>query len=198
LIAEFAGLRQRRADRGRRIEGRLAELGVDLDYARVAEIAGDAPVGRPHIAEALVEVGAVTDLSEAFSRYLADGGPAWEPKGAGDPVRLVRLAKSAGAAVVVAHPGGGSAGDPVDAALADELVAAGLDGVEADHPTHDAATAEHWRAYAKANRLEVTGASDFHGDRKDVGLGACRTASEVVGRLAARAGTGYPRSATEG
>lgn len=181
LLAECARLRGERERRARATLARLADLGVHVTYEAVLAEAGTAPVGRPHIAAALVAAGAVADLRAAFDTYLADGGPAYVPKHALPPAAGVALIRAAGGVAVIAHPGLGR--PQGDTRLVEELHAAGLAGIEADHPGHDAATAAFWRAFARDRGMHATGCSDFHGGRKDVKIGERTTARAVVEAL---------------
>ena len=195
LAAELARLRDARTDRARRMVERFNTLGVPVTFARVAELAGAAPVGRPHVAQAVVETGACADEREVFDRYLADGGPADVPKHAVDPVRAVELLRGAGATVVLAHPGLFGARDgatEVPVAVLDGMVAAGLAGVEARHPAHDAPTVDRWTALAAERGLVVTAGSDFHGGERDGTVGAAVTDRDAVDRLRSLRPTGAP------
>lgn len=186
LVDECARLREERRDRAGRILERLALHGVDIDPQRVAMRAGGAPIGRPHVAAAMVDAGVVASVREAFDVWLHDGGPAYVPKHAVAPADGVRLLRGAGGAVVLAHPGLSSRDAPVDERLLDELVAAGLDGVEADHAGHEPDVADRWRELARERELVATGSSDFHGATKDVALGARTTSLDVVESLRRR------------
>ncbi len=184
LREECDRLRNERSRRAVQICERLDDLGVGVDVARVRALAGTAPIGRPHIASAMIEAGHVPDVQTAFDRYLADGGPAYVPKYAVDPVRGVRLLADAGGATVLAHPGvSEDGGGPVTPDLLDELAAAGLHGVEVDHPAHEPDVADRWRQMANAHGLVVTGASDFHGERKSLHIGERTTTAATVEHL---------------
>jgi predicted metal-dependent phosphoesterase TrpH len=186
LMAECDRLRNERVRRAQEICAKLAALGMPVDVDRVKQIAGEAPIGRPHVASAMIEAGYVTDISEAFDEYLADGGPAYVPKYAVDPLRGLRLLRDAGGAVVLAHPGvSEDGGGPVTPALLDELAAAGLAGVESDHPAHEPEVVERWRVLATKHALVTTGASDFHGERKDLRLGDRTTSASTLELLRA-------------
>ncbi|MEX0831927.1 MAG: PHP domain-containing protein [Nitriliruptoraceae bacterium] len=189
LVAELARLRDERTDRARRIVSRFNELGIEITFERVAKIAGAAPIGRPHIAQAVVESGAVTSAREVFDRYLADGGPANVEKHAVHPVRAVELLVAAGGVAVLAHPGLYGARDGVggiDDVVIDELAAAGLAGIEADHPDHDETQCQHYRQLAAGLGLVVTAGSDYHGEAKTNLLGSATTDREQVEALRSR------------
>ena len=186
LRAELDRLRDERTDRARRIVERFRGLGIAVSFDRVRELAGEAPIGRPHIAQAVVELGAAASVREVFDRYLADGGPAYVEKHAVDPVRAVELLVAAGGVAVLAHPGLYGRRDGAEG-VPDELVAAmadaGLAGVEADHPDHSAEHTRRYRDLAASLRLEVTAGSDHHGEGDLDRLGVATTPREVVERL---------------
>ncbi len=186
LRAECQRLREERFRRAERIMALLDGLGVTVDRDAVTRIAGKAPVGRPHIAQAMVQAGYVESIDDAFDRYLADGGPAWVVKHAIAPEDGVRLIRDAGGAAVLAHPGLrlGEADEP---SLIDRLCVAGLAGVEADHAGHDPVAVAFWRRVAVERALLVTGSSDFHGARKEAKMGAATTPVVVVEALWERA-----------
>jgi predicted metal-dependent phosphoesterase TrpH len=116
-------------------------------------------VGRPQIAQALVEAGYVRTRGEAFQRFLEHGGPAYEPRRGVSPEDVIAIVHAAGGIASLAHPGP-SRHD----ALVPALAAAGLDALEARHSDHDPAAEAHYRALAREHGLLVSGGSDFHGD----------------------------------
>ena len=83
---------------------RLAKRGVNLDWERVQEIAGDGSVGRPHVAQAILEKGYIDNLQEAFTRYLAFGGPAYVRRAKMTPGEAIDLILKAKGIPVLAHP----------------------------------------------------------------------------------------------
>lgn len=196
LYRERELVRDDRVPRARGMVARLQDLGVPITWEQVARIAGDGSVGRPHIATALVELGVVHNVSEAFTaHWLANNGPAYVPKHELDPFDAIRLVKAAGGVTVFAHPGAHTRGETVpDTAIA-ELAAAGLDGLEVDHTDHDAPTRARLRALAAELGLLPTGSSDYHGSRKQTPLGACVTDPEVYAEIARRATGAVPISA---
>ncbi len=192
LVAECDRLRNERLRRAEAIVAQLAQLGAAVDIDAVLAAAGGAPVGRPHIAAAMVGAGVVADVEAAFDGYLADGGPAYVEKHALHPLDAVALIRRAGGAAVLAHPGLGERTGRVGEALLDALAAAGLAGIEADHAGHDEPTRQAWREAAARRDLCVTGSSDFHGTRDDCTVGASTTPGAVLDELRARAGQPVP------
>lgn len=185
LVEELDRLRDERTDRARRIVARFRDLGVEVSFERVRELAADAPIGRPHIAQAVVETGAAASTREVFDTWLADGGPAYVEKHAVAPDRAVELLVAACGVPVLAHPGlyGGEGDHGLSAELIERLTEVGLAGVEADHPDHTPEQRSRYRDIAVGLGIEVTGGSDYHGDSKTNRLGEVTTPREVVERL---------------
>ncbi|MEV0488173.1 PHP domain-containing protein [Streptomyces sp. NPDC050508] len=193
LFAERELVRDDRVPRARAMVGRLQELGVPVTWEQVARIAGEGSVGRPHVATALVELGVVPTVNDAFTEdWLADGGRAHVAKHETDPFEAIRLVKAAGGVTVFAHPGASKRGHTVPEAAIAEMAAAGLDGIEVDHMDHDAETRVRLRGLAKELGLLTTGSSDYHGSRKSVQLGEYTTDPEVYGEITRRATGAFP------
>ncbi|MBD0710988.1 MULTISPECIES: PHP domain-containing protein [unclassified Streptomyces] len=193
LLAERELVRDDRVPRARAMVGKLRELGVPVTWEQVARIAGDGSVGRPHVAEALVELGVVPDVSGAFTpEWLADGGRAHVAKHELDPVDAIRLVKAAGGVTVFAHPLAVKRGQVLPEASIARLAEAGLDGIEVDHMDHDEATRARLRGLAKELGLLATGSSDYHGSRKTCRLGEYTTDPEIYGEITRRAAGAFP------
>jgi hypothetical protein len=187
LAAELTRIRDDRVLRARAMVDKLAGLGVDVSWEQVAAIAGQAVVGRPHIARAMADSGAIASPREAFSRdWIADGGRAYVGRYALDPVRAIGLVRAAGGVTVLAHPRAGR-----DTRVTDEqitrLAAVGLAGLEVFHP--DQSGAERARLLALAHDLDLvaTGGSDDHGSLTDYRLGCETTSGEAYHDLLGRA-----------
>jgi predicted metal-dependent phosphoesterase TrpH len=163
--AELQRLRDDRFRRGELMVEKLQELGFDVSFERVREIAGGENIVRPHVAQAMVEAGIVATEKEAFDEWIADGRPAHVGKHALDPVDAVGLIRSAGGVCVLAHPGMWGDASSVPQGLIEAMAAAGMGGLEVDHPDHDEDKRAHYRALAERLGLVPTGGSDCHGDR---------------------------------
>ncbi|AJT64569.1 PHP domain-containing protein [Streptomyces chattanoogensis] len=193
LARERELVRDDRVPRAQAMVGKLRELGVPVTWDRVAEIAGDGAVGRPHIATALVELGVIGSVSDAFtSQWLANDGRAYVEKHELDPFDAIRLVKAAGGVTVFAHPLAVKRGSCVPEPVIGELAAAGLDGIEVDHMDHDAPTRARLRGLAAELGLLTTGSSDYHGSRKTCRLGDCTTDPEIYGEIVRRATGAFP------
>ncbi len=166
LAAELSGMRRRRADRARVMVEKLGRLGIDIDYADVeARAAG--PIGRPHVAEALVAAGHVADRQEAFDRYLADRAPAHTPHKGFGPQDAVRLIAESGGAPVLAHPNTlAMAPGELDRLVAG-LRGAGLAGIEVHRSDHTLDDRRRLGALADRHGLVPSGGSDFHRPGED-------------------------------
>ncbi|WP_431992702.1 PHP domain-containing protein [Streptomyces albogriseolus] len=199
LLAERELVRDDRVPRAKGMIAKLNALGVPVTWEQVARIAGDGSVGRPHVASALVELGVVGSVSDAFTpEWLADGGRACVPKHETDPFEAVRLVKNAGGVTVFAHPAAVKRGRTVPESAIAELAAAGLDGIEVDHMDHDPDTRTRLRGLADELGLLVTGSSDYHGSRKACVLGEFSTDPEVYGEITRRATGAFPVPGTGG
>ena len=189
LRAEFARLREARERRGELMVERLRELGYPISMERVREIAGGAPIVRPHIAQAMVEAGIVPTEDEAFTEaFIADGGRAYVAKHALHPLDALELIRRAGGVCVLAHPGMWGGEREVPEELVVEMAERGMAGLEVDHPDHAPQQRERYRALARRLGLVPTGASDCHGTRYDpVRLGCCTTDPEAFALLRERA-----------
>lgn len=188
LAEEMDRLRNERFRRAQQIVGKFNGLGIEVAFSRVQELAGNAPIGRPHIAAAVVEAGGATTTQDVFDHFLADGGPANVPKHAVHPVRAVELLVAAGGVAVLAHPGlfGSRTGEAMPDEVVESMVAAGMAGIEADHPDHSEAQRRHYNDLATPLGLVVTAGSDYHGEAKDQDLGDAVVAAAVVEELQAR------------
>ena len=189
LVEELQRLRDDRERRGDMMVERLVALGYPVRFERVKEIAGDAPIIRPHIAQAMVEAGIVPDAKSAFTEeFIGSNGAAYVEKHALHPLAALGLIHGAGGVCVMAHPGTFRETKPVPATLIEEMAAAGLDGIEASHPEHTPEVEAKYVDMANALGLILTGGSDCHGTRYEpVRLGMRSTAPEQFERLKARA-----------
>lgn len=176
FLQDFQRERYLRLDR---ILAKLAALGLPLSKASVLRKAGDGVIGRPHIADAMVEEGLVDSYLDAFNRFLANDRPAFVPKmklAANDAVKLLH---ETGGIATIAHPG-----QDIPDEIVMDMIGAGVDAIETIHPRHSASRTQYYSAIAEAHGLLTTGGSDFHGGRKDdENIGDYRVKYEVVEKM---------------
>ena len=179
-------LRWLRENRGRRVELMVAKLN-DLGYAitldRVLEIAQGGALGRPHLAQALLEKGYVRSYDEAFRTIIAKDAPAYVSRVGLTPLEAVELVRTHGGVPSLAHPGTVERLEE----LIPKLVAVGLAGIECFYAEHSPSWTAPCLALARAHDLVPTGGSDFHG-RSEHGadLGAVFVPPETIELLEAR------------
>jgi predicted metal-dependent phosphoesterase TrpH len=155
-LREFRASRERR---GIRIVELLREQGIELDVNRVLAKAEGGALGRPHVAEALVEAGHVADHAEAFAKYIGEGCPAYVEKFKMGPADAIRSIRAANGLAFVAHPGY----YVDDTGSFDTLLDHGFDGIEVFHPYHRPAMVERLLGIARDRGLLISGGSDYHG-----------------------------------
>jgi hypothetical protein len=140
--------------------------------------------GRPHLADALIDLGVVAHRDDAFPRLLAANGPYYVEYVAPETREGVAAVRAAGGVPVLAHPRGRHGAVLTDSRIAD-LVDAGLMGLEVDHRDHDDTARYGLRILAKDLGLFVTGSSDYHGAGKLNALGENTTDPGVVAEVEA-------------
>lgn len=189
LAAELDRIRADRVERARRMV-RLIAVDYPLSWDDVlAHAQAGATVGRPHIADAMVARGYLADRAAAFASVLHTGSPYYVRHYAADPVRMIGLVRVAGGVPVMAHPLAARRGRVVSEDVIARMAAAGLAGLEADHPDHLPDERARLHGLAGELGLLVTGSSDYHGRGRSDRIGACTTDPEVVARIEA-AGNG--------
>jgi predicted metal-dependent phosphoesterase TrpH len=179
LVAAIARYRDSRRERARKILARLKGLGIRIALEEVEEIARGGALGRPHVAEALMQGGHIETFQEAFQRYLGHHAPAYVPKQTVTLEEAVAVVREAGGVTVLAHPG---------TLNRDHLIAAwvarGLDGIEVWHSKHAPADVTRFKGIAKQHSLLMTGGSDYHGERTpDVSIGGVLVPEEALKSL---------------
>jgi 3',5'-nucleoside bisphosphate phosphatase len=182
-------LREERLSRGERIVTALAADGYPVVWDRIVARSEGGVVGRPHIARALVEAGVVESVDHAFATLLHHRSPYYAAKADTDVLDGIRLVRAAGGVPVFAHGLATSRGRVVgDDAIA-AMTAAGLLGLEVDHPDHTPDQRAYLRALADGLGLIRTGSSDYHGTNKRTPIATCTTEPDQYEALLA-AGTG--------
>lgn len=186
LLAELEKTRADRETRAQRMVVRLAEdYPITWDDV-LAQTEPGTTIGRPHLADALVASGVVSNRDEAFATMLRPGTRYYVGHYAPAAADVVRAVRDAGGVPVFAHPGADARGRIVPDSTIAELASAGLAGLEVDHRDHTPAMRDHLRDLAGALGLLVTGSSDYHGRGKLNRIGENTTAPEVLEAIEAQ------------
>ena len=167
VLAQF---RKGREGRGEKMVQLLNEMGFEITWQRVIELAQGGAIARPHIARALLEKGYITELKDAFDLYIGRGRPAYVNREKLSPEESVELIKKFGGAPVLAHPT--YTKDPE--ALVASLVPRGLVGMEVYYKNYNPETVNALLGIAQRHGLLALGGSDYHasheGDEVEPGL----------------------------
>lgn len=183
LLAEINKAREARQTRAELMVERLA-VDFPITWARVAEhVSPGATVGRPHIADALVHAGVVSDRSEAFKQILTARSRYFVGHYAPAPADAVALVRAAQGVPVFAHPVASARGRVVREETFREMIDAGLLGLEVDHRDNPEEGRIWLRKLAAEHDLLVTGSSDYHGTGKPNVLGENLTSEQILTRV---------------
>lgn len=205
LSRELEGIQWERDNRNHLIVDKLNTLpevqnkgGVSWELVR-SFVDENTQIGRPHLAQALMKIGVVSSVQQAFDEYLADGKKAHASKRVLTPQRAVELIHDAGGVAIWAHPTRppSERSSAFDLSRGDELLklwlAWGLDGLETFYGAYTPEEVAWTMARAREHGLVGTGGSDFHGATKPNVLlgkvnGGASVPDDVLRALKARAG----------
>ncbi|HSP88325.1 MAG TPA: PHP domain-containing protein, partial [Ignavibacteriaceae bacterium] len=153
--------REERIKRAGRIVNKLMNLGFEIHLDEILAKAKNSSVGRPHIAQVMLEKGIVSSYYEAFNKYIGNGSPAHEKKVHLSPQSAFRIINDAGGLSFIAHPGN------IPENLLKELIDSGMDGIEVTHPSHSKLQQKFYRGIVNSYFLLESGGSDFHGGKRE-------------------------------
>jgi predicted metal-dependent phosphoesterase TrpH len=168
--------REERLKRAVRIVTKLNQLGLSLTIDDVLRESKNSAVGRPHIAQAMLNKGLINNFYEAFNKYIGNNGPAYEKKVHLSPRSAFKIINDAGGLSFIAHPGN------MEESLLKELIEEGVDGIEVIHSSHSPSQVKFYRGVVNEYFLLESGGSDLHGGRRedDTNFGRVFTKYAVV------------------
>ncbi len=184
FLAKLDELRDGRIERAKRIIAKLNRIKIPLTFESViGKVGATSSVGRPHIANTMVEEGLAATYGEVFDKYIGIGRPAYEANYPFPPEAAISMIADAGGLSFLAHPS-----HFVNEELLKHLLDSGLDGIEVIHPSHSPEETAYYDRYADENSLLKSGGSDFHGGLKndDANLGAYVIRHEWVNKMIER------------
>lgn len=194
LNEQLARIREGRIGRAKKMAEVLTEMGAPIRFERILEIAGEGSVGRPHVAQALLEAGHISSYSEAFAKYIGRDSPAYVERMKFSPAEACALIRRAGGLPVFAHPVHFDRWGKIktrfdESGLLPDMLDAGLVGLEVYYTGYDAVTIEQLLSTARRYGLLATGGTDFHGVRpNEPDLGGVYVPMKVARKLKERAG----------
>jgi 3',5'-nucleoside bisphosphate phosphatase len=184
LVSELGAIRDDREWRAKGMIEKLNALGVPVTFERVRAIAKGESIVRPHVAQAMVDLGVIKSTVDAFTPdWILEGGRAYVEKKALTPEAAVTLIGEAGGVAVIAHPIWHPKPPEDQEGLIDLLVPLGLAGVEVDHPDLDPEARARFRSIAASRGLVATGSSDYHGNDHGGRIGENTTDPDVLDAL---------------
>lgn len=183
IVAEQQAMVASRASRGDDIVVLMCADGLPISIERVREIAAGAPIGRPHIARALMEAGKVPTIDAAFGGLLAKSGPYYVRKPNTDLFHAVQMINAAGGVAVLAHPWTRGSDRLLTPSMIRGLAISGLGGIEVDHPDQDDTVRAALGRLCRDLDLIHTGSSDYHGANKTLLIGQENTAESALRRI---------------
>jgi hypothetical protein len=185
-LARFATrLREEREQRMEAMVARMRKLGFPVTMRHVRDVAGEAQLGRPHLARVLVDQGWCVDVKDAFDRFLGTGRAAWVDRFKLEGAEAIRLIRKAGGTATLAHP----FASRMERYEIQTLARAGLAGLEVLHSEHLPQVRQKYLALARELDLVPTAGSDYHGPQvtPETRLGTVGMPPEELARLRARA-----------
>lgn len=186
LLDVFRRTRQDRETRARRIVDNLS-ADYPISWEDVLDFAPEGgPVGRPHIADALVRAGCFPDRCAAFVHALHPSGPYYVHHWAPEPVEAVRLVLKAGGVPVLAHPRARGRSRLLPEAVIGDMADAGLFGIERDHRDHGPQDRADVERIGGELGLALFGSSDYHGSGKPNRIGENTTDPATIAEVVKR------------
>ena len=163
LLEHLGFFRTQRYLRAEKVVNILNGLNIGMDMEDVLAVSGGGAVGRPHIAQALLNIGAVSTFDEAFKRYIGKGRPAYVAKYHITPDDAAEIIHDSGGVAILAHPGISARND----SEIYDVMSRGMDGLEVSHPRHNAGQESHFKWMARQEGWLMSGGSDSHGPDRD-------------------------------
>lgn len=177
-------LRKLKTHRRKRAEvmiDRLRKQNIFIPLGDLLNTAGNASVGRAHVAQVMVQKGYIDTIEEAFEKYIGRNRSCYVEKYFLSPRDIIAVIKEIGGLAVLAHPGLSQ----VDAYIPD-FISYGIQGIEVIHGEHTPEQSRRYLKFAQAHNLVPTGGSDFHGleySKRGREMGTVKVPNEFLDRM---------------
>lgn len=180
LLTVLEQMRNDRQIRAERMTTKLNKMGINIDWQRIQEMAANSSVGRPHIAQAMLEKGYINTFKEAFIKYIGREGPAYVERTKMSPSEAISIILEADGLPVLAHPL--YTNDPET--VIQQLKGVGLIGLEVYYNSYTSEQVEILINLANKYQLMSTGGSDYHGiDESETPLGGAEVPQSSAEQL---------------
>jgi hypothetical protein len=166
LLQQLHAFRDNRDNRNLKMIERLREEGFSITAEEIYARNPDAVIARPHIARYLVDTGQVSNMQAVFNQYIGDGCKCFVDRMKISPMDAVKLIHQANGLAILAHPCLYKMKRAELETMVEEMVAAGLDGIEAIYSASQGSDEKDYKALAAKHGLLVSGGTDFHGSNK--------------------------------
>lgn len=178
FLQALAELRNSREIRARQMIEKLDAMNMKIKWANLMQIARDSTIGRPHIAQAMLQAGYVQTFQEAFEKFIGKNGPAYVEHKKMKPAEVVRFIGDNDGIPVLAHPNNIIGLE----SLIVELKGAGLVGLETYYNGYSDETRQRLLGLSRKYQLLPTGGTDYHGfhDKAETMIGDSPVPAESV------------------
>lgn len=175
FIQSLETIVQSRNDRNHQMIAKLCDIGLTITMNDILKNSTNGIITRAHFGKALLEKGYIKNMNEAFTKYIGTGCVAFVPRHKLTPERAIKLIRDCGGVAILAHPTLYHLNLRELDSLIEELVHAGLQGIEGLYSLYNKSEVSYLQDFAKQYNLVITGGSDFHGTNKlDIDLGVGR------------------------
>ncbi len=158
LHQKLSEIYESRYNRAIKMIEKLSALGIQITLQQIKNIAETGTIGRPHIARAMLEMGYIDNMKDAFNKYIGNGCPAYVERYKINCQEAIDMIKNLGGVPVLAHPG--LINKKVNL---NKIIDMGIEGIEVYHSKHDNETIRSTYKLAMDRKLLITGGSDCHG-----------------------------------
>lgn len=185
LLHLIQELQLNRTKRNEEIISRMNDDGFKITWAELEQMFPNTVIGRPHIAQILVEKNIVKTRQQAFDQYLANGRKWYIQRVGANLDESIIAIKESGGLPIIAHPMSLYQSWGKLPEIIKEYKDRGVVGLEAFHPGARVSECLRLEELAHSLGMVVTGGSDFHGEqvRADRRLGHTCGGKKIEDRL---------------
>lgn len=160
FLLSIDNFRKSRFERVKKFITKLNEQGIMITLNDVIAKSNSSSLGRPHIAQAIIDKGYAKSFYEVFAKYLGNNSPSFVKKDFLAPETAFELINRAGGISIIAHPGA------ISEVTVRNFIKSGVNGFEVNHPSHSSLQKKYYSEVITKYNLIGTAGSDFHGGKR--------------------------------